>query len=101
MSSPAEDKPDREAFGRLDRVVERLVDRVSKLEEGLRVSRERARKLEGLLERFRSGDEDPAALSEELARARSENEELRSRLERGRKSVERLLARIRFLEDQR
>jgi len=101
MSSPGEDSPDRRALERLETVAERLLDRVRELEGSLRESRERARKLESLLERFRSGEEDPAELSEEVERIRSENRELRRRLEEGRETVDRLLSRIRFLEGQR
>lgn len=101
MSSTEEDRPDRASFARLDRTVTRLAARISELEDRVRDARERNRKMQDLLERFRSGEEDPAELAGALDRVRAENEELRVRLETGRKSVERLLSRIRFLEDQR
>ena len=46
------------------------------------------------------GEQDPGALVERLTDLESRNRELNERLEEGREGVERLLARIRFLEEQ-
>lgn len=59
----------------------------------------RVRDLEGLLARFARGEEDPAGLARRLEGLREENDELRRRLTEGAEGVDRLLARIRFLEE--
>ncbi len=101
MSNPESDSDVQEALRRLEAAVDRAVERLESLEGGLRESERRTRELEDLLEKFRSGDEDPARMAEELEKARSRNEELRERLDEGRASVDRILSRIRFLQDQR
>lgn len=101
MSSAEEDRPDREAFADLDDAVSRTLERLDEMETRVREVSDRAAQLEGLLERFRAGEEDPAEIASRAERLREENRDLRDRLARGRKGVERLLARIRFLEEQR
>ena len=101
MSSAEEDRPDREAFSELDDAVSRTLERLDEMETRVREVSDRAARLEDLLERFRAGEEDPAEIASLAERLREENRDLKDRLARGRKGVERLLARIRFLEEQR
>lgn len=103
MSSPAgEDLPqDEAALGRLASTVARTLERMRELEEALETARSRSAELEELLERFREGDEKPAEMKRRLERLEEENGEMRRRIEEGREGVERLLAKIRFLEEQR
>ena len=53
-----------------------------------------------LLRKFTEGEEDPSEIMDRLRRLELENQELLERLKRGKEGVERLLARIRFLEEQ-
>lgn len=101
MSSPGDERPDREALDRLAGAVDAVVDRLRGLEEGLRRAEARNDELSELLDEFRAGDEDPEELAGRAERLAGENERLRERLEEGRETVERILARIRFLEEQR
>jgi predicted nuclease with TOPRIM domain len=59
------------------------------------------RELEKLLKRFTKGDADPAGLQERVSSLEAESTELRRRLSEGREGVDRLLSRLRFLEEQR
>lgn len=100
MSNPEVDRPDREALARLDEAVGAVLDRLERTEARLQEAEERSRELEAILERFRSGEEDPAEVVRRAERLAEENEALRKRLDEGRGVVERIRARIRFLEEQ-
>lgn len=100
MSSPGESDGYRHALSELEAAVEAAVARIEAMEEELREVRGRASKLEELLERFRDGDARPEEMAQRLETLEEENRTLVGRLERGRASVERLLSRIRFLEER-
>lgn len=102
MSNPEEaDRADERALSRLDGAVESVLSRLERVESRMKEAEERRRELEELLDSFRSGEEDPAELAERAERLAEQNEILRRRLEEGRDAVERIQARIRFLEEQR
>jgi predicted nuclease with TOPRIM domain len=65
-----------------------------------RKAEDRIRDLEALLRRFTKGEDDPASLQTRLAKLEAENHEMKERIRKGRDGVERLLSRIRFLEDR-
>ena len=90
-----------------DKAVKRLANAVAAaLEEVERLNGEVVRThaqgeaLEGLLKGVTSGKEGPRELIEKLRILEEENRDLRGRLNEGRKGVDRLLARVKFLEDQ-
>ena len=90
-----------------DQAVERLEDAVNAaLKHVERLQGEVVRMhtqgdaLEGLLKGVTSGEEGPRELLEKLRILEEENSDLRSRLDKGRAGVERLLARVRFLEEK-
>lgn len=88
------------AFARLEEAVDDLLHRLDQTRLRAEAAETKTAELAQLVQRF-TGDEQEA--EELMARLRSleeENEELRNRLERGRAGVERMLARIRFLESQ-
>lgn len=95
------DATDRQALARLESSVTRILEEVARLRSRAREAEDRVKDLEGLLRRFTKGDVDPASLQARLAQLESENEDLRERIHEGRAGVERLLSRVRFLEDQR
>ena len=64
-------------------------------------SEARVQDLEGLLKRFTKGDADPATLQATISLLEAENEVMREKIREGREGVERLLSRIRFIEELR
>jgi predicted nuclease with TOPRIM domain len=89
-----------EAFARLDSAVEATLARVSGLQEDLERVRNKGGEVEELLRKFSEGEDDPAALNARLKELEVENKDLHRKLRQGKEGVERLLARIRFLEEQ-
>ncbi|MBW3535219.1 MAG: hypothetical protein KY453_08405 [Gemmatimonadetes bacterium] len=89
------------AFRALDAAVGRTLGELERLRSELAASRKRRAELADLLEGFGKGDRDPVEMAARLDVLEKENADLRERVARGREGVERLLARIRFLEDQR
>ena len=87
-------------FPRLEAAVEAMVGRVEGLRAELQVARSQASATNDLLRSFTAGEEDPSLLMTRLLSLEAENKLLLERLQEGRKGVERLLARIRFLEDR-
>ena len=104
MSKPEDrqpgDTPETDAFRRLERAVDGALARVETLKGDLRAAHARNRELEALLKRFTGGQEDAADLMGRVQRLEDENGVLTERLRKGRDGVQRLLARIRFLEEQ-
>jgi hypothetical protein len=94
-------EPERETFSRLEGAVGRLLQEYAQMRERALLAETQARSLEELLSKYQTGTEEPGDLVARLRVAKLENQELRSRLEEGRNGVERLLAQIRFLEEQR
>jgi chromosome segregation ATPase len=92
--------PPLEAFPRLEEAVDAAVARVEELRNRLAESQGQGRDMEELLQRFTGEGEDPATLLARLRALEIENEDLMKRLRQGKEGVERLLARIRFLEEQ-
>lgn len=92
---------DRAALQALEGAVGRLLDRVRTLAAAEEKADARRAEVEELLRRITSGDESPASMHVRMRELEVENADLKDRLTRGRETVERLLARIRYLEDQR
>lgn len=94
------ERPEREALAALERAVGRLLAEVEAHEVRTRRAEVRVRDVEALLRRFTKGEDDPARLQARLTDLEEENTDLKARMEEARESVDRLLARIRFLEEQ-
>ena len=88
-------------FLALEAAVGRAVERMRTLERQLEEARRGAAELDGVLGRLTGGELLPSALLERLSAVEARNHVLERRLEEGRSRVERLLAKIRFLEEQR
>jgi predicted nuclease with TOPRIM domain len=84
----------------LEDAVGDVLDRVTWLHERVALSREKSEELEELLRRFTSHEVDPGEIVGRLRHLEEENNDLRNRIEQGRAGVDRLLAKIRFLEGQ-
>jgi hypothetical protein len=95
--SPGEEDP---LLG-LEQAVGRALQRIRELESRLGEAERRAEELDRVLLDVSGGEHKPTMLVDRVGALEAENLELRDRIARGREGVERLLARIRFLEDQR
>ena len=93
--------PERQGLSTLEAAINRTVQELKQLRKRVDDAAQRSAELEALLARFQSGSESPERMKERLERLEQENRELRSRIGQGRETVERLLARIQFLEDQK
>ena len=89
-----------QGFGPLEKAVDGTLSRLEELRVRLQKAEEQGKDMDELLRKFTGEDEDPAQLLARLRSLESENLELLDRLQKGREGVERLLARIRFLEEQ-
>ena len=101
MSKSGSDPEGSDAFARLTEAVERVLGRVRDLEGRVRDAEARSVELEAMLTRFTSDEGAPSKMLERLNRLEDENGEMNRRLEAARGAVDRLLARIRFLEEKR
>jgi len=89
-----------DSLKRLDKAVGRLIAALDKERARAKEASGRVKELEKLLKRFEKKGVDPAALSGTVDTLRKENKVLRSKMNKGRESAERLLARVRFLEEK-
>lgn len=89
------------AFERLDLAVSEALAQVRDLRARVNAVETRNEELEALMARFDSGAESPGDYVARMRSLEAENGDLRVRLEKGRDAVERILSRIRFLEEQR
>ncbi len=95
------EQPERAAFQKLEQAVGSLMERVGRTRERALAAESRSLELDTLLARFTEDGDAAGQLLDRLHELEAENGDLRDRLSRGREGVERLLARIRFLEGQR
>lgn len=100
MSNAEGRTPERQGFQALEGAVGRVLEELARVRLRAEAAHRRSEELEGLLRSFEAGEESPGRMQERLTVLEAENEDLRARIERGRETAERLLARIRFLEDQ-
>ena len=85
----------------LEKAVAGLIDRLRASEARASDADRRREEVEELLREMTEGTADPAAMSERLEELETENADLRARVDRGLEGVERVLSRVRFMEDQR
>jgi hypothetical protein len=86
---------------RLEGAVSRSLDRIRQLEGQLQEAQRRSGELDQLLGRITTGDLPPSSMLDGMRTLEAENADLRQRLTGAKERVERLLAKIRFLEEQR
>ena len=100
--SEAETTPqDAPAFHRLEEAATRLVRTVEELRTRVQEAEEKNAELSELVRRFTGDEAEADRLLSRLTSLQEQNQDLRSRMDEGRDGVDRLLARIRFLEEQR
>jgi len=86
------------AMESLAETVGRVADEIGDARRRAAVAEERAKRSDELLRQFVGGKRDPVALTSRVSELEAENELLRRRLREGRHEIDRVLARIRFLE---
>jgi chromosome segregation ATPase len=91
----------RAEWDRLELAVRRLLEDYQLSRNRASNAERRITELEAALETLAGGGPDPIALRERIVELEAENQELRERLERARQEVERIMARLQFLEGQR
>jgi predicted nuclease with TOPRIM domain len=103
VSKPDDDgrQPERIAFKELEGLVTNALDRLSELRARAESAEGKNLELSELLRRFTQDEGEAGRFLTRLRSLEAENADLRGRLEKGREGVERLLAKIRFLEEQR
>ena len=103
MSAPegSGERPEAAALIALERAVEAAIERLHAVSERAAVAEERAAELQEIVERLSGDSGEARRLVGTLGSLEDENADLRRRVDEGRAGVERLLAKIRFLEDQR
>jgi hypothetical protein len=77
-----------------------MLDRLTWMNDRMSLAEEKSEELEELLRRFTGHEVEPGDMVSRLRKLEEENVDLRARLDQGREGVERLLAKIRFLENQ-
>ncbi|MGD8319447.1 MAG: hypothetical protein PVJ02_03305 [Gemmatimonadota bacterium] len=95
------EQPERGAFRELEQTVGRVLERLGDLKLRAESAEARSAELQELVRRFTGDEAEAGRLLSRLRSLEEENADLRERVEKGREGVERLLARIRFLEEQR
>ena len=89
-----------EAVERLESAVTAALMRVEQLEGEVVRMNAQGEELEGLLKGVSSGEGGPREMIAKLHILEEENRDLRRRLDEGREGVDRLLAQVKFLEEQ-
>ena len=92
---------DRAALAALENAVGGLLDRLSDVSARALEAEGKSEELETLVKRFTGDDAEAGRMLTRLKGLEDENQDLRGRLKKGRAGVDRLLAKIRFLEEQR
>lgn len=89
------------ALGELENAVERLLREHEAMRSRLAALEARSRELEATLTGVSTGELDPGAMAAELRDLRRENEDLSTRMADARESVQRVMTRLRFVEEDR
>ena len=103
MSNTADsgEHPERAAFQELDAAVGKLLDALAAQKERAAEAEAKAAELEEIVKRFTGDEAEAGRILTRLKDLELENIDLKERLDRGRAGVDRLMARIRFMEEQR
>lgn len=103
MSNSGDDGGQRaqDAFRALERAVGQALERLAVMTERAEAAERRSDELNELMRRVSGNPAEAGDLLTRLRDLENENDDLRGRLRRGRAGVDRMLARVRFLENQR
>ena len=89
-----------QAVERLEGAVTAALDQIERLKGEVARMQTQGEALEGLLKGVTSGEEGPREMIDKLHILEEENRDLRIRLDQGRMAVDRILARVKFLEEK-
>ena len=92
---------DRTALTELEGAVSGLLDRLAAVSARAEDAEGKSEELEELVKRFTGDGAEAGRMLSRLKGLEEENQDLRSRLETGRDGVDKVLAKIKFLEEQR
>ena len=103
MSKPGDNGggPAEAAFAALEGAVGEALKRLAIATKRAEAAEKKSAELNQLMSRFTNSPAEAGEVLTRLKRLESENTELNRRLKEGRAGVERMLAKIRFLESQR
>lgn len=96
-----EESADRAALRRLESSVGEVLTRLASAEQRARAAEDQGAELQEVVHRFTKDDGEANLILTRLRHLEEENTDLKERLDKGREGVDRLLARVRFLEGQR
>ena len=102
MSNPAGNGEGLEqaAFIELERIVDAALRHLGEVTRR-EMAEDRNAEFESLIKRFAGDEGDAGQVLHRLAELEEDNENMRSRLEAGQVSVDKLIAKIRFMEEQK
>ncbi|HUF75899.1 MAG TPA: hypothetical protein VMM35_06455 [Longimicrobiales bacterium] len=102
MSNPAGNggQPEREAFAALESAVGHALERLDHMSRRVRAAEAKSAELDEVVRRFTGNEEEAGQILSRLRRLEEENADLKGRLAEGRAGIDRLLSKIRFLENQ-
>ena len=102
MSNPAGNGEGLEqaAFIELERIVDTALRHLGEVTRRAEMAEDRNAEFETLIKRFAGAEGDAGQLLHRLAQLEEDNEDMRSRLEAGQVSVDKLIAKIRFMEER-
>lgn len=101
MSNPGVNgQPEREAFAALERAVGQALERLELMRKQVRAAETRSAELDEVVRRFTGDEAEAGRILTRLRHLEAENADLKGRLADGRAGIDRLLSKIRFLENQ-
>ena len=103
MSNPAGNGEGLEqaAFIELERIVDAALRHLGEVIRRAEMAEDRNSEFEALIKSFAGDEGDAGQVLHRLAELEEDNENMRSRLEAGQVSVDKLIAKIRFMEEQK
>lgn len=102
MSNPGGNggQPEREAIAALEQAVAQALDRLARMRRRVRAAEARSAELDEVVKRFTGNEGEAGRILSRLRHLEEENADLQGRLAEGRAGIDRLLSKIRFLENQ-
>ena len=97
----SDERSDHAALTELESAVGGLLDRLAHVSTRAEAAEGKSEDLEELVKRFAGDDAEAGRMLTRLKGLEDENQDFRGRLKKGRAGVNKLLAKIRFLEEQR
>ncbi|MEX2467518.1 MAG: hypothetical protein WD995_11455 [Gemmatimonadota bacterium] len=95
------ERPELAALNALEQAVTAALERLENVSRRASEAEAKATELQRVLDRFTGDSGEARRLVGQFGALEEENVDLRRRVDEGRQGIERLLAQIRFLEDQR